>query len=255
MRAALAAPRSVRWPCVGAGRCWLPVRAAPLGQPTLPASLVADQVTYDRDARLLIATGNVEVLYQGRVLRAEPRSSTTRPPTRSAPRGRCVLTDPAGRRAARRRRRADPRPRADGLISSARLLIAGQMQLAAAEVRRTGGPLRHAPPHDRQLLHDLRREPDADLGDPRLARHPGRGGAPHLLRGRPARALRPAGRLSRRGSASPSPGVERASGFLAPSFLQSDIYGFGFKLPYYRVLGPSADATITPFVTTDRRPA
>ena len=35
-----------------------------------------------------------------------------------------------------------------------------------------------------------------------------------------------------------------------PGFSQSDIYGFGFKLPYYRVLGPSADATVTPFVTT-----
>ena len=35
-----------------------------------------------------------------------------------------------------------------------------------------------------------------------------------------------------------------------PGFSQSDIYGFGFKLPYYRTLGPSADATVTPFVTT-----
>ena len=35
-----------------------------------------------------------------------------------------------------------------------------------------------------------------------------------------------------------------------PQFLQSSIYGFGFKLPYYKVLGPSADATITPFLTT-----
>ena len=48
----------------------------------------------------------------------------------------------------------------------------------------------------------------------------------------------------------PAPGVERASGFLEPRFLQSDIYGFGIKTPYYRVLGPSADATLTPFVTT-----
>ena len=48
----------------------------------------------------------------------------------------------------------------------------------------------------------------------------------------------------------PGPGVTRASGVLDPRFLQSDIYGFGFKLPYYRVLGPSADATVTPFVTT-----
>ena len=48
----------------------------------------------------------------------------------------------------------------------------------------------------------------------------------------------------------PEPGVDRASGVLAPSFQQSNLYGFGFKLPYYRVLGPSADATITPFPTT-----
>ena len=49
----------------------------------------------------------------------------------------------------------------------------------------------------------------------------------------------------------PEPGVRRASGVLVPSFLQSDIYGFGFKLPYYRTLGPAADATITPFITTE----
>ena len=48
----------------------------------------------------------------------------------------------------------------------------------------------------------------------------------------------------------PAPGVERASGFLEPRFLQSDIYGFGIKTPYYRVLGPSADMTLTPFITT-----
>ena len=124
----------------------------------------------------------------------------------------------------------------------------------AAARRRRGAPhrraLRHALPHHRQLLHDLRREPDPDLGDPRLARHPGRGGAAHLLRERPARGLRPAGRLRCRGSASPSPASSGRAALLAPSFLQSDIYGFGFKLPYYRVLGPSADVTLTPFVTT-----
>ena len=49
----------------------------------------------------------------------------------------------------------------------------------------------------------------------------------------------------------PEPGVERASGVLVPSLLSSDIFGLGFKLPYYRVLGPSADVTVTPFVTTD----
>ncbi|NJL18597.1 MAG: hypothetical protein HC938_17015 [Nitrospira sp.] len=36
----------------------------------MTAATIADQVTYDRQSGLLVATGNVEVLYQGRVLRA-----------------------------------------------------------------------------------------------------------------------------------------------------------------------------------------
>ena len=53
--------------------------------PVAPASLIADQVTYDRDTRILSATGNVEVLYQGRVLRAD-RIIYDEAATRSAPR-------------------------------------------------------------------------------------------------------------------------------------------------------------------------
>ena len=46
-------------------------RSAPERAQELPASLIADQVTYDRETRILTASGNVEVLYQGRVLRAD----------------------------------------------------------------------------------------------------------------------------------------------------------------------------------------
>src|SRR5690606_4887126 len=48
----------------------------------------------------------------------------------------------------------------------------------------------------------------------------------------------------------PDPSAERASGLLAPEFRRSDLYGSGFRLPYYHVLSPSADTTITPFITT-----
>ena len=54
-------------------------------QAELPASLAADAVSYDRETGLLVASGNVEVLYRGRVLRASP---TTRRRTRSVPRAR-----------------------------------------------------------------------------------------------------------------------------------------------------------------------
>ena len=82
---------------------------------------------------------------------------------------------------------------AEGLIERR---AAADRQPDAARGRRGAAdprPLHHPLPHRRQLLHHLRREPDPDLGDPRLARHPGRRGAAHLLRERAAGVLRPAG--------------------------------------------------------------
>ncbi|SOH93662.1 LPS-assembly protein [Monaibacterium marinum] len=49
----------------------------------------------------------------------------------------------------------------------------------------------------------------------------------------------------------PDPSVDRASGFLSPEFNSSDIYGFGFKLPYHIVIDDSSDATLTPFTTAE----
>ena len=103
----------------------------------LPASLIADQVTYDRDTRLLTATGNVEVLYQGRVLRAH-RIVYDEAADEIRAEGPLVLTDPAGGVVMAESAALTP-DLEQGLISSARLLVAGRMQLAAAEVRRTGG--------------------------------------------------------------------------------------------------------------------
>lgn len=49
----------------------------------------------------------------------------------------------------------------------------------------------------------------------------------------------------------PAPGVRRATGALVPQASRSGIYGYGLKLPYYITLGDHADATLTPFITTD----
>ena len=61
----------------------------------MPASLIADQVTYDRETRILTASGNVEVLYQGRVLRADRIVYDERRNEIRAE-GDLLLTDPAG---------------------------------------------------------------------------------------------------------------------------------------------------------------
>jgi LPS-assembly protein len=48
----------------------------------------------------------------------------------------------------------------------------------------------------------------------------------------------------------PDPSVKRASGFLMPTFGGSSTLGFHIATPYYQVLGPDADLTVTPRFTT-----
>lgn len=219
----------------------------PHGQ-DLPASLVADQVTYDRETRLLTASGDVEVLYQGRVLRAE-RIIYDEPRNEIRAEGPIVLTDPAGGVILADAAALTPDLQ-EGLISSARLLIDGQMQMAAAEVRRHGGRFD-------TLYRTIASSCTicAENPTPTWALRASRVTHDEIERRIYLENARfelfglPAGYFPR--LSIPAPGVTRASGFLVPSFLQSDIYGFGFKLPYYRTFGPSADATVTPFVTTE----
>ncbi len=48
----------------------------------------------------------------------------------------------------------------------------------------------------------------------------------------------------------PDPSVKRASGFLTPTFGNSNTNGFHIAIPYYQVLGPDKDLTLTPRFTT-----
>jgi LPS-assembly protein len=224
----------------------LALPAAPQDGAPLPASLVADTVTYDRESGLLVASGNIEVLYQGRVLRAS-RIVYDEAADEIRAEGPIVLTDTQGVLLADTA--ALTPDLAEGLVSGARLLIAGKLQLAAVEARRSGE--RYAT-LDRVIASSC----TICAGNPTptwaiRASRVTRDAEQRRLYFEDARVelfgvpIGYAPRLS-----IPEPGVERASGVLVPGFSQSDIYGFGFKLPYYRVLGPSADATVTPFVTT-----
>ena len=48
----------------------------------------------------------------------------------------------------------------------------------------------------------------------------------------------------------PDPSVKRASGFLTPTFGNSNTVGFHFALPYFLVLGPDKDLTLAPRFTS-----
>ena len=203
-------------------------------------------MSYDRESQRLTASGNVEVLYQGRVLRARSIVYDQRADRIDAT--GLVLTDDQGGVVIADSAAMTP-DLEDGLIESARLLIAGRMQLAAAEAGREGG-------YD-TLYRTVASTCTVCEGDPTPTWQIR---ASRVIRDETAQRIYfenarfellgiPIAWLPR--ASIPEPGVRRADGFLLPMFRSSsEIYGFGFKLPYYRTLGDHADMTVTPFITT-----
>jgi LPS-assembly protein len=209
-------------------------------------SLVADRVDIDAEAGTVTAEGSVEVFHEGRILRArrivydEPAGEirATGPIEIVDAEGGVILADEA----------ALTPDLVQGLIRNGRLLIAGELQLAAAEVRREDDRYTalfrtvasscevcagsSTPTWAIRAERVVRDEEELQL----YFRN-----ATLEVFGIPVAWL-PYMRI-------PDPTAERASGFLVPELRRSEIYGLGLKLPYYRVLGPSADATLTPFVT------
>lgn len=213
-----------------------------------PASLIADEVTYDRETGLLTASGNVEAVYENRVLRAErivydeenEEIRATGPLSLTDPDGTILLADAAELSPDFTR----------GLVESGRLLVAGQLQLAASEIERRGDrftTLQQTVASSCTICAEnpiptwsiRARRITMDELEQRVYFE----GARFEVLGVPVAYL-PSVSV-------PDPRLDRATGFLLPSYHQSELYGSGVKVPYYRIFGPSADATVTPFVTTD----
>lgn len=228
------------------GLALLPHPAGVFGQ-DMPASLVADNVAYDAESETLTAIGNVEVLHDGRLLRARSVTYDAQAETISAE-GPITLTDADGNVILADAAALDTDLR-NGLIRGARLMIDDQLQLAAAEVRRSQD--RYSTLH-RVIASSCTICPGsttptwavraARVTQDELTQRIYFDNATFEVMGLPVAYLP--------WMSVPDPSAERASGLLAPEFRRSDLYGSGFRLPYYHVLSPSADTTITPFITT-----
>jgi LPS-assembly protein len=210
------------------------------------AALVADRVEIAGD-NLLIAEGNVEVFYQGRRLRAT-RITYDAAADRLEITGPIVLTDGAGTivLADQAALSADL---SEGILTSARLVLDQQLQLASAEILRIGGrytrlgrtvassckvcagdptPLWEI--RARRVVHDeLERQLYFDNAQVRIA------GVPVFWIPR----LR-----------MPDPTRKRATGFLIPELRSTSQLGTGLRIPYFIAIGDSRDVTLTPFVST-----
>ncbi|MHA3913398.1 LPS-assembly protein LptD [Halovulum sp. GXIMD14793] len=211
------------------------------------AGLLADRVEVTDDGNLITASGSVQVTYQGQTLSAVSltydRSANT---IRATGPLKLTTTDGIVLLASAADLSADFR---DGIIRGARLVLDRKLQIAAVEGRRIAGryntlykslasschvcadnPTPVWRIRARRVIHDQEKRriyfQDAYFD----------------VFGVPVAYL-PALRI-------PEPGVTRATGFLAPEFLTSDIFGYGLKLPYYVTLGDHADITLAPFITS-----
>lgn len=216
--------------------------------PQPQVALFADAITYDPATGVLTARGNVEAWY-GPVQLTAPeirfedstgRLTATGPLKIDSGEGPVFLADMA---------ELSPDFR-NGLIRGARLILDERVQIAAAEAERSDGRFNtlyktvasscticadNPTPIWRiralKIVHDEMRERvyfENAFVD---------------VFGFPVAYL-PRLRV-------PAPGVERATGFLPPTFSNSSRYGASVRLPYYVTLGDHADFTFTPFLSTD----
>ncbi len=211
------------------------------------ATLVADRLFINADTTLT-AEGAVEVLFQGSRLTAQ-KITYDQSTDRLTIEGPITLTDGTGTviLASQGDLSGDLR---DGILKSARLVLKDQLQLAAQQMNRVNGrytqlakvvvsscqvcPSNPVPLWEiraRRVVHDqLEHQIYFDQAQFRVA------GVPIFYIPR----LR-----------MPDPSVDRATGFLLPSFRSSSGLGLGMKLPYFIAIGDSRDLTLTPYVSVN----
>ena len=224
---------------------------ASLPQDDSPVALTADRVTYDAETGRLTAEGEVVIHYGARTLTAARVIYDSRA-DRIEAEGPLVLRGPEGAVIAADGAELDARLR-DALILGARAALPEGARFAAAEARRIDGrwnvmsrtvfspcevcaadPVPLWRIRAERVLHDeVERQVHYEnatfdiLGQPVFW-------TPYLRH--------------------PDPTLSRASGFLPPDYLQSDVFGQAIKVPWHWVIDDHSDATITPFLTTKDGP-
>lgn len=217
--------------------------------PAEPAMLIADEVLLTDDNRL-VATGNVEALYDGHRVKAREivydrtldRLIITGPITLDDGNYTVVFADAAEL----------DRDLRNGILTGARIVMDDQLQLAAQQMNRVEGRYSQLyktavtscrvcedgrPPlwqiRARRMIHDEQAQQlyldDAQfrvLDTPVFY-------FPHL-------------RL-------PDPTLKRATGFLIPTLHNTTLLGFGAKVPYFIRIGDDKDLTLTPYLSNKTR--
>ena len=223
---------------------WLPTIASAQNA----ATLVADRVALNGQDQL-IASGNVEVLFEGSRMTAseiifDQPSDTLRII------GPIFIQTSEGALLTATSATLDPRLE-NGILQGARIVLDQQLQLAANQIDRREGRFsqlyktsatscRVCGP--RPPLWEIRAE--RVVHDTQEQQIYFRNATFHI-RGVPFFWL-PRMRL-------PDPSLERSTGILVPEQRNTTQLGFGIKLPYFITLGDHRDLTVTPYISSETR--
>jgi LPS-assembly protein len=227
--------------------------AAPAGPSSAPVAFTADKITYEKSGNLVIATGHVRAIQNGQTLYADKVVLDRNTDVATAT-GHVILRQPSGDTVF-----ADKAVLSQGMKNavmqgvSARLAL--NARLIANGARRYNGAIDElskivysacnlcksdpqAPPlwqirarsATRDLQHKMIEYRDAEMefdGFPIFY-------APYLTQ--------------------PDPSVKRQTGLLIPGAGASSRLGFFISVPYYIVLGPASDITLTPIIAAKAGP-
>ncbi|GAB4265844.1 MAG: LPS assembly protein LptD [Pararhodobacter sp.] len=215
-------------------------------QAQLAATLMADQVYVDGAGRL-IASGSVEV-WQGSVQLTASRVVFDRRQDQLIIEGPLAISDGPDMVFLADAAQLSPQLRA-GIITSARVVLDQQMQIAAARVQRTEAGLSRLDAVVASSCPVCASNP-TPLWEIRADRviHDETTNQLHFQRAQFRMGGIPLAYLPR--LRLPGPGLDRARGFLRPEFSADSDLGFGVALPYFMPLGDTRDLTLTPMVTT-----
>ena len=212
----------------------------------MAATLVADTVDIVERNRL-IATGNIEVLYDGNRLQAS-RITYDKPSDRLLIEGPILITGADGEILTADQADIDPKLE-NGVLLGARLVLDQQLQLAANQIDRADG--RYSQLYKAAVTSCQVCSGEAPLWEIRAEKVLHDEDAQQLyftnasfrIKGLPILYL-PYMRL-------PDPTNTRATGLLIPQIVTNDSLGFGLKVPYYIALADDRDLLLTPFLATE----
>lgn len=212
--------------------------------PNAEMLLEADQLTYDFDRDIIIATGGVEIFYDGYTVEAH-QIIFDRGQQNLTARGNVVMTEPSGN-VVRSQELTLSEDFAQGFASALQVDTPERTRFVADAARRTAGNVTEFD----NGLYTVYTRPTNPPGKPPLWRIR----AAKIIHNQEERVIyfehasleffgAPVAYLPY--MSMPDPTVKRRSGFLMPSGVVSDKLGIGVSIPYYWALNPHYDLTTT----------